>query len=353
MINLGRCITYLLGKHESVGLSGIGTFRCLQHPAQWDSNKGLLVAPVRRVLFEPDKSAGSEHIVAFIKAQKWISYEQASHLLNQALDELTQTLAHGPVMLDGLGELYMRDGVILFKAMHLSGNEPLASQRTEPIPNPEPELTADPSAISIPVATSPVEMAETVEEEEILEERRSRFSAWVIALFVLIVLGGAAFAVHYFRPDLSAQGMAYVSGFVSPNDQLTDINPTETPSDITEPDFLTNDSLNNETSILDTLGAAVEPTETDSTSLLPEEEAVPEARYGIVVGSFTTMAQAEQFAEEMLRNGHKLEVLDSRMPGNRKKVIYAYYATRAEAYRALRTVQREVEAGAWVTEINR
>lgn len=313
MINLGRCITYLLGRHKKVSLKGIGTFHYLQ-------------GPVRRIEFKPDKEAVSAHIIEFIKAQKWISYDQASHLLQEALDVVKTELAEkGSSKLDGLGHLFFANDQLTFEPAHDQGDQPMLP----------------PAVVAVePEPLTPIQEVEPVQEVEPAKSGRG----WMIVLLLIVILAVGGYATHVFRPDLTESAQASLTRLMGSSQQEP---AAEEP---VEPAMIVEDQI-----IEDSLAAEATVTMTDSVddgNMIVKEELEPNTtRYGIVVGSFTTMELAHKYADEMQEKGINLDVLDSRMPGNRKKVIFQYFPTRAEAYQALGAVQRTVEAGAWVAEI--
>ena len=93
------------------------------------------------------------------------------------------------------------------------------------------------------------------------------------------------------------------------------------------------------------------PVGADSASETSALPAKPSVTYEIIVGSFATMRQANKFVTEMKAKGYDLYALESRMPGNRKKISWGSFATEEAAYKELARVQKTFEPGAWIAKI--
>ena len=98
------------------------------------------------------------------------------------------------------------------------------------------------------------------------------------------------------------------------------------------------------------LGTGAPADTVPATAVTPTKK--PSVTYEIIVGSFATMNQADKFVAQMKARGYdNLQALDSRMPGNRKKISWGSYATEEEAYRELTRVQKTFEPGAWIAKV--
>src|SRR5690606_41283994 len=83
----------------------------------------------------------------------------------------------------------------------------------------------------------------------------------------------------------------------------------------------------------------------------PVEAPTPKVTYEIIVGYFKTMDQAEKYVARMKAKGYELKAIDSRMPGNRKKVSCGSFSTEEEAYRELVHVQKNLQPEAWIAKV--
>lgn len=373
MINLGSCLIYLLSRNDRVGLQGLGTFRRIDQPGYFDETKQVFVAPENRIEFVSDGASGlaGSLIIDYIAVQKQIAQEEAAGLFQNALETWTRVLeSTGDLKIAGLGNLSKRDGGLEF----VSDESGAFGQKFPPVAEID-TLSAEEvtEVVQEDVGNEEVivvqevvgtQESESTQEEEVEEKVGGTWrKIWIAAVFLILALTSLA----YFRPDLIDQGKDYLAdirqnlpewlgGKVDKPtiDQQQPLQPeTELSTVGLYPDSLEagQDSLvlqfPQDTVQLDLAATA------STTGTADMEVVAPKESYEIIVGSFTTMEQAEEFVAEMKAKGIEVWAIDSRMPGNRKKVSCASFPTQAEAYRALKEVQRNIEPGAWVAKVVR
>lgn len=336
MINLGRCLVYLLNRHKEVNVAGIGTFQQISNPAYFDPDTRSYYPTSFYYHFTVESTGHnrSDIIVDFISAQQMLDRDAAQALYRHTLSALFAELEDQKQLdLEGVGTLRQTEEGLVFQAM-----EPIDGLH----PVPELPVLSEEVVIEIeePVkeAALPLVSNEDLNHEEYVESKRGTgIGYWWIAIVVILSLGALVALkpgqVYFF---LNSYGLE-----VPLLAQYADEEPVEVPetqldlAPVVALDSLITDSLDK-----DSLQIAT-----------PLIDSISAVSYEIIVGSFTTMEQAEAFVREMNEKGITVRSMDSRMPGNRKKVSYASYPTEAEAYRALREVQKNIEPGAWVARV--
>jgi len=248
--------------------------------------------------------------------------------------------------LQGIGVLQQQGGGKLEFIAESPGSFGKKLPSVEELPVLEPEVVSEPEEAAIE------EEYEQVDEEE-YEERKGGF--WRNFLITIVFLVLAIASLTYFRPDWVAQGREYWGNVqqelpvwlggkqqvVQQEDPTPEVALT-TPAVISDTLQIQQDSLELALQEGIQIPESQEPV-----------EAAPTESFEIIVGSFTSMDQANQFVADMKAKGIEVWAIESRMPGNRKKVSCASFPTQAEAYRALREVQRTIEPGAWVARVVR
>lgn len=371
MINLGRSIVFLLDRYERIPVAGLGAFVCSKEPSSFDPTTGAYHLGSKNITFDSQVGSGQNDqlLVNFIAAQRGVDQLEAQSIYRKAITKLLNELEDsGNVRLDGLGTILLNGNEMMFEA-EAQMSDPL--QYTGGAVKPAPIPVSERSVIPVIEVESPSEVIQAVESEreiapvtapedltlsvetagvEVEEEVVSNGSGvfWKGLLIGVLVLTLVGIGVYFLRPDI-AENM--ISRFGAGQQQIL-----QEDSLLPEED----DKPAGEVLVLDSLDFSDELAEenllngaTETMESQIEEPTVPKASYEIVVGSFATMEQAEKFVDQMKQKGISVRAIESRMPGNRKKVSYGSYASEAEAYRALPEVQKTVEPTAWVARVER
>ena len=320
-MNLGLCIGNLLQKHPAVEVPGIGVFSIVRQPASYDKEQRALLPPTSRIeLIRGEIDCFP--IVDYVKEQRNLdeanAVQEVENVVGRVIDTVTQ---QGQAILDGLGYLVGDKESFIFKPFETNG--------------------VGPQSVAVKVSDVIVR-EEEVREEEVTETEDSETEAvpknytiwWIAAAVVLLAAGGVWF---------------YQSGIAGGEEERqTLVQHEEEPiEEIGVPVDSVADSLSGQHAQV----SVADSTQLDTVVAIAPEPVRPAVTYEIIVGSFATMAQAHKYVTEMKAKGYDLRALDSRMPGNRKKISWGSYDTEEEAYRELTRVQKTFEPGAWIAKI--
>lgn len=334
MVNLGKCLLYLLDRHGQVSVVGLGTFSQMDKAGYFDAQAQSFFPASRHYSFSPESPSDlhQDLIVDYICVQRRTDKVAAQAAFRRTLNQLFSELERkGAIQLDGLGILKQENDRLFFQALTAETEQRSAWGVHElPILETEPEqpVVAEPVEEEALEVISSESSSDLNLEEDLSSNARSRGGKgwvwWIVGLLVLLAVGAGLWMQYV--PHREVQ------------EEETGIGVLDTVAE--EPSREVSEPL-----------VVVEEEPIVEEEPVVEEE--PTVTFEIIVGSFTTMEQAYEFVEEMKAKGIDVKAIDSRMPGNRKKVSYASYPTQAEAYRALKDVQRNIEPGAWVARVER
>ncbi|GGG87065.1 hypothetical protein GCM10007415_20910 [Parapedobacter pyrenivorans] len=339
-MNLGLCIANLLRRYPAVEVPGIGVFRKTYVSAFYDEARSAFLPPANRIELT-EEHTDVFPITGYLQAQQQVDGATASRILDGAVKEVMEAISrNGQALLDGLGYLFPDGASFIF--------EPLKNDDFHWKP-----ISAGPPATGEKVAIGEVEtpLIEGGEPESAVSTEeysgRGRTTRWMIAAVLLVLLVGVA-AIWYFQPALFDRtaiagffGRAEVQHRQSANQEPP---VAEIPLVESKADSVAKDTVQATASAIDSI-----PVERIPDAKIVTEK--PSVTYEIIVGSFATMAQARKFVADMKAKGYDLQAIDSKMPGNRKKISWGSYATEEEAYRELARVQKNFEPGAWIAKV--
>lgn len=315
-MNLGLCIANLLRSYSAVGVPGIGVFRIVRIAAPYDTEQATVFPPMSRVELT-DVQTDFFPIVDYLRAQRELDETTALQMIERVVEEVMATVAReGRALLDGVGYLVADGTSFVFK--------PFDTRTLDVSPITIPPISVDEAEETMAAATA-------VENEDTAFSRRTYTGWWIAAAAVL--LSAATF-------------LAYKAGWFDAEKERQFTENSEGPSGVTSPV----DSIADSVSVTQLQANAVDSVHVDA-AVVASKQPKPAITYEIIVGSFATMRQAQKYVAEMKAKGYDLQALDSRMPGNRKKISWGSYATEEEAYRELIRVQKNFEPGAWIAKI--
>lgn len=338
-MNLGLCIANLLRRYPAVEVPGIGVFRKTHVPAWYDEVQSAFLPPANHIELTDGHPDGFP-ITAYLQAQQQVDGSTASGILDAAVKEVMESISrNGQALLDGLGYLIPDGASIVFKPLKID------------------DFDWKPVRVRLPAVHEKAVVDETkgalIEsgppETEVSDEEysgKSRALRWVIAAVLLMLL--AAGGIWYYQPMLFDR--AAITGFFggegAQHHQSADQKPPEANVPLVESatDSIVADTVQAKAPVIDSIPV-------DSTPDAKVATKKPSVTYEIIVGSFATMAQARKFVTEMKARGYDLQAIDSKMPGNRKKISWGSFATEEEAYRELARVQKNFEPGAWIAKV--
>lgn len=315
-MNLGVSIANLLRRYPAVGVPGIGVFRKAHYPASYDVDKAVFLPPADYIeLVDSDTDAFL--LTTYLETQRQLDGYAATAMLENTVKGIMDTISrNGEALLDGLGYLLADGASFIFKPFEIDGlaAKPIAAQP------PAARISETGAPIDIPVEALVVSSGNT---------GGRRYTPWIIGGAVAaMVIAVAAVAVFTFKIEWL--------GSTRVEHEAIPLVEADQDSAVADTGF--------ETVTVDSLPA-------DSVSATSTPVAKPSVTYEIIVGSFATMRQADKFVAEMKAKGYSLHAIDSRMPGNRKKISWGSFATEEEAYKELARVQKTFEPGAWIAKI--
>ncbi|WP_353131235.1 SPOR domain-containing protein [Parapedobacter pyrenivorans] len=339
-MNLGLCIANLLRRHPAVEVPGIGVFRKTRVSAFYDEARSAFLPPANRIELT-EEHTDVFPITGYLQAQQQVDGATASRILDGAVKEVMESISrNGQALLDGLGYLFLDGASLIF--------EPLKNDDFDWKP-----ISAGPPATGEKVAIGEVEnpLIEGGEPEAAVSTEeysgRRRTTRWMIAAVLLMLLVGVG-AIWYFQPALFDR--TAIAGFFGRAEEQHHQPASQEPSVAEIPlveskaDSVATDTVRATASAIDSI-----PVERIPDAKIVTEK--PSVTYEIIVGSFATMAQARKFVADMKAKGYDLQAIDSKMPGNRKKISWGSFATEEEAYRELARVQKNFEPGAWIAKV--
>jgi len=327
-MNLGLCITNLLRRYPAVEVPGIGVFKITRIPASYDRERSVILPPTSLIELA-EGHVSPLPIVNYLRAQRGVDEATAMQMLDKAVRDLVETVTEkGRALLDGVGYLVADGASFVFKPFD-SG-----AMQVSPV--------AIPPEVAKEIVPTPEHAAE-YEADAAISPRRSHTSRWiaVTALVLLVSVAGAMwyYKSGWFEGDKRGQLLAQKKEAGAPVDQGE-------PSEVVTPPA---DTVAD--SVISQLSAKVADSVPNDTAAPVSNPPKPAITYEIIVGSFATMTQARKYVAKMKAKGYDLRALDSRMPGNRKKISWGSYATEEEAYRELVRVQKNFEPGAWIAKV--
>jgi hypothetical protein len=355
MMDLGRSLFSVLNTTSAVSVEGLGVFVRQRTPAQRDATGTRLLPPSVDFHLKADGDSSAVSLQAYLEATDPLASVDWKAEIAVKVEEIVDgLLAEQKVALLPLGYLVQEGTEVRLVAPEENYVWPtfeiptvLPAMPTEVTTVQEEEAIASPSLAPVASEKPLTAFEQKGESQEIpldeVESTTSKNSGWLIALLLIILAGVGVF-------------------FVQPQWLINLLPQTETAKTVLPVSEPTGDPLPPRVSHFDSIQQVqlrIDSLKKDSIahmnaladSLAKVSPAKPKVTYEIIVGSFVSMAQAEKYVNEMKAKGITLHALDSRMPGNRKKVSWGSYPTEEAAYNELVKVQREFEKGAWVARV--
>lgn len=123
-------ISYLLLRRDCVTVPGFGAFIATDHYARVDREKGVILAPVRRIMFNQAVVSDDGLLTTSVARKLSISFEEAREIVAREVDVIRRSLtADGILECGSLGHLEMtEEGRIIYAPLLLSigyGNIPM------------------------------------------------------------------------------------------------------------------------------------------------------------------------------------------------------------------------------------
>ncbi|MGV3760841.1 MAG: SPOR domain-containing protein [Parapedobacter sp.] len=345
-------IANLLRRYPAVGVPGIGVFRKTHQPASYDTEKSAFLPPIDYIELVEDQ-AGVFQLTTYLEAQERLDAAAAEAMLEDAVAAIMDTISrNGEAWLDGLGYLLADGASFIFKPFEIDGfaampitAQPPAASVVEDVVTPVDEVVTVPDETELSVdmvAAEPTGQPSALEEVAGGDSSGKRYTPWIIGGVVAAMLIAVVAIWSYQRDRFGGTSTERTTGIDNQAILSTAAEGTTEMVEVAE-DSTASDS--------NAVVAGGDPIPVDSVPVTSTPPSKPSVTYEIIVGSFATMRQADKFVAEMKAKGYDLQAIDSKMPGNRKKISWGSYATEEEAYKELARVQKTFEPGAWIAKI--
>jgi hypothetical protein len=353
-MDIANYLSELLGRHNKVGVPGLGSFTQVRVNGYYNSAEGKLYPPGYQVQFSPDRF-DDDTLVEHIAQKKNISLASSRYFTEKYITTLKQDAAIKEVPFASLGWFYTNNGEIAFKAgeNHNEGPEfyGLAPIAIKKLNQPEPEKPVQPLPFTVvPQSTTPTttpaptaDQPEVYEDEEVEETKRST-SPWLIALIILVIIAAAAFGLYKYNPAL-------FNFIKQPAKQGTE-HPKTQPA--ATADSVDKDSNKTAAPILDTASKAISKPDTALKKKAVAADTTSKPEYVIFAGSFKTQTKSDEAVKIYKSVGVDARTWHAPGSGKRIKVIIGSFATsaEAEAERLKLIKEKKISKDSYSQEIN-
>lgn len=124
-MNISAYILEYLKQFGTVTVPGFGVFSLENSKAIINSENGSILPPASTIVYTPDYEAQSDDLAAFIAGQKQMTLEASKTDLQIQTDFWKKKLqAEQTLEVQGLGTIYIEDGVTHFKGNRLQSDHP-------------------------------------------------------------------------------------------------------------------------------------------------------------------------------------------------------------------------------------
>lgn len=322
-MDIANYLSELLGRHTEVSVPGLGCFSRQRVNGYYDEVQATFFPPGFKLHFEPQPK-DDEILARHIAEKKKISLASSKYFTEKYINSLKQELMLHEVTFAELGWFYLQDGKISFRLQENQSNDPLffglAPVKINKVDHVPPPPPAAPLPATVPLSFTPPPIATTAEQPEYTEEAlkpKRRTGVW-IAVAVVILLAGAAFAVYKFKPELLHLNK----------------NNTTLPATVEKPrsaPVIKQDSTGKDTvpAAHDTAKTISQAGKTLDKPVVTDTTAKPE--YAIILESYKTLAKSETEAKKYIKRGVNARAWTGPGTGLRVKIIIGGFATAEEA----------------------
>ncbi len=344
MIKLGKYISELLYRHDSVILPGFGTFSTKYVPARFIPEEKIVESPRKIVDFSPEPREGETPLIAFMAKKEGKSHEEVLQHISETLMEAEHALEAGnKVAFEMVGTFYREtDGNLKFDASRQvnyldsdTGVQAVDTPPQKPIdtikePDPEPETKKSVAVDKDKKPQTNETMKEPVKKETKQDhqpkEKESMDPAlkWlaIIGLPTLLILIILFWQFNYFFGD---------DGLFRKSETVVEA-PVEVPAETVEPEPPT-----------------IEPEEPPYDPYLKPARPEPgRPVYYIIVGSFRSESNASNLALKLRKEDARLASVLGRTPAEFYRVYYGWYYDLSEAKAEKQKLDEDLREIAWI-----
>lgn len=166
-MNLGKSINSLLRRYTEVYVPGVGVFKRIHSPAQFDKQNNVFLPPISYVELDYSAQQGF-NMVHYVQQQENLSFAHAQQVVEDAVSNLQRELAQfGQIKLDDLGVLISYGSSLVFKPLDLSGFnfQPIENFAGPDIETVIPELEEDQQFVAQPVPGDEEDVVEPLAQD--------------------------------------------------------------------------------------------------------------------------------------------------------------------------------------------
>ena len=367
MISLSEHIEILLLEHDCIVVPGLGGFIANHAVARYSENgDGLFLPPYRVICFNENLQANDGLLVQSYMQAYDASYPDALRQLEMDVEDVVNELdLKGEYEFKGIGTLRKQlGGNITFEAFEAGVLTPslygLYSYDVKTVAElvREREIQKALSSTSIsPVQTvhSAADIVGGESEISVREEKEhvviKLHRSWV-DLAVAAVFAGLLFSLFYFpavnsidKTDVCEAGAVHVS-FASVKDRAKMNNIKNRVATAMETSKEQQDAEAEESS-----ASPAETEKSGNAETAADMEKDNLKNFSIVLASSVSKANADEFVDNLAKKGlNDAHVLETK---SMRRVLYSYYATSSDAYKALKDLKKKSShfSDAWVIEL--
>ena len=373
MIELERHIEILLLSNDCVIVPGLGGFMTHHVEARYDERDNMFLPPLRTLGFNPQLNINDSLLAqSYIEAYD-ISYPEALQRIDDEVNELRQHLQNeGSYDLNDIGTLTLNDdgnyvftpceagiltpalyGLSSFEMKPLEHHAAKPEPIVAPVPEPEKRPVEQPVAQIIDIDSD----TDTADEEKDPDHDVVRIKySWIrnavaaaailLAIFILAVPSG--------KTDMMTRTISNLNNglFFGMSSKDTNTSKIEIKRNVESKKWKENTAKADSALIEadNTTAKSVADSSSNSNLLPPSTLNLPQKSYCIVLASYVSMRNANDFIERLQKQGFEQAEVFER--NNIRRVIYGHYASENDAYNDLRRFHRQSEtAEAWVMQL--
>ncbi len=365
-MTIGKYISKLLQKHDSVVFPGFGTFTTRYYPAKFIQEEKIVKAPAKLAHFDAEPKNGDTTLTLFIADAEGKRHEEVIEFCHNWVRETDQVLdAGGKIELDKIG-LFFKDttGSLMFEPDESINYLAIDSGLPEiSTPEQKPVDTVSEDKTKHPPQVTPIKRPEAKSKEsqpyspdipkqktheamtDPKKEERNKAAAlppalkWtaIIIIPLLVILIILFLNYNFFFGDDGLFVSRDPVVVEAPTDMLP-VEPVEEPfEEIIEEEFLTPEP-----------GPEPEPALTYDPYAEPPKADPYRPVYYVIVGSFENVNNASQLALKLRKEGHQLASVLDVIPRGFHRTYSGYYYDLNEAQASKQNLREGLREIAWI-----
>lgn len=343
MTELGKYISELLYKHDSVIVPGFGTFSTKYIPARFIPEEKIVESPRKIADFSPEPKQGDTPLVDFIAQKMGKNHEEVHQYISDTIRETEHALEAGnKVEFELIGTFYRdTDGSLQFEAsrqvnyiendtgvqaVDTPSQKPIGEQNELDSQLKKAETTTESTKPKKEeIMKEPAKKETKPEKPQDQKEQMDPVMKWlaIIGIPVLLILIVLFWQFNYFFGE---------DGLFRRSETVVVEAPIEEPVEIVEPEPV-----------------AVEPAEPPFDPYMQPARPEPgRPVYYIVVGSFRSEVNATNLALQLRKEDHRLASVLPKTPSEFYRTYSGWYYNLNEAKAEKRNLDDDLKEIAWI-----